>query len=636
MRHLIPATGHPIRLRIQLILTATALSITVLGIGAWATPTYVSMTMRREAVRNAQSKISQLTADLEAPLAFDDRPTMLIELQKLGLDTLSYAEIRRGPDVLAEISLDQKPPEGDVQGGNLVETRVEDDIIHAATRFRSVLDEEITVRAGFNLSRIQQAETVLRRSALAISVLLSFGLWLILLRVGARLIRPIEEMTAISDAIALGTPVLLPVPKTTTTDSDELHRLQVAFSRMVHELRDQNDELEEAHATLEVRVAEQTAELSEALKEAQAASLAKSRFLANMSHEIRTPMNGVLGMGRLLQETTLNPAQKDMVQTLQLTGQNLMQLLNQVLDLSKIEAGHIFFEQEPYAIRPMLSELMQLYRPTAADKGLDFTLDVADDVPTYLEGDTLRLRQVLSNLINNGLKFTQKGHVAVSVRHSDGQLHVDVADTGPGIPPQRQQAIFESFTQADTSTTRVHGGTGLGLNICMHLIERQGGSLGVRSTVGEGSTFWFVLPQPEAAPKDTAESAQKPMQPLSFTRPVLIVDDNPINLKVAQRMLENFGIEVHALSSGQQAITAAQDHEYLCILMDCQMPGIDGLEATRQIREMGNDTPIFALTASAFPEDRRACHEAGMNDMLTKPIMPEDLHTMLLSVHDHA
>jgi signal transduction histidine kinase/ActR/RegA family two-component response regulator/putative methionine-R-sulfoxide reductase with GAF domain len=364
---------------------------------------------------------------------------------------------------------------------------------------------------------------------------------------------------------------------------------------------------------------------------------AKSDFLANMSHEIRTPMNGLLGSVGLMLDLGMTAEQKEHVDTIRTCGKTLLRIVDDILDLSKIGAGKLITESIPFQLEGLLKEVMAVVAPLASARGLEVLQEFDPVLPNTLIGDPQRLRQVLLNLLSNAVKFTDHGSVTLSVaadnRYQDkAEVHFSVLDTGIGIPADVQDAIFEPFTQADSSTTRRYGGTGLGLSICRGLIASMNGQLAMTSEPEHGSAFSFTITFPISA-ESAVEAPVVHDQIARATWPlrVLLVEDNPVNQRVAARLLDRMGHQVEVSVDGKQAVAAVQSTEYDVILMDCQMPEMDGYAATRVIRSLsgGSTLPIIAMTAHAMAEDRQRCLDAGMNYYLAKPVSAESLHSLL-------
>jgi len=400
-------------------------------------------------------------------------------------------------------------------------------------------------------------------------------------------------------------------------------------------------ELEEYRQRLEERVSQKTAELGVALEQAEAANRSKSAFLANMSHEIRTPIGTMLGLAHMMHRQTDDPRQLQRLEKIMEAGRHLLSVINDVLDLSKIDAGKLALEEKPLRIEAVVANVVSMLKERADERRLELISEV-QSAPRQFVGDPTRLQQALLNYASNALKFTPEGRVRVSARlveedGASGLWRFEVKDTGIGIAPEAMSRLFAAFEQADSSMTRKYGGTGLGLAITRKIALAMGGDAGAESVLGQGSSFWFtarlrkgaVAAAAEALALGAAEAVLR--RDYAGTR-VLVVEDEPINREIAILMLKDLGLLVDCAEDGVQAVEMAGRYAYPLILMDMQMPRLSGLDATRAIRQLPGaaTTPIVAMTANAFSEDRRACLEAGMDDFLSKPVEPEQLYRALL------
>ncbi|PKO48227.1 MAG: hypothetical protein CVU31_06500 [Betaproteobacteria bacterium HGW-Betaproteobacteria-4] len=428
---------------------------------------------------------------------------------------------------------------------------------------------------------------------------------------------------------------------------DEIGELGKAFNSMLSEVAERDSQLADQRNHLEDTVQERTQALSLAKEAAEAASRAKSTFLSNMSHELRTPMNAIIGMTYMLRRNNDDPAQIDKLSKIDNAANHLLQLLNDILDLSKIDADRMTLEETAFTVDALTADLAGLLAPRAESAQLRFVLDIDARLGSLqLLGDPLRLQQILINLAGNAIKFTERGEVRVVARIAENYgdallLELSVWDTGIGIAPDALERIFNPFEQADGSTTRKFGGTGLGLPICQRLVGLMGGEIKVVSTPGSGSAFSFAVRlrravEVQAAPADTGHTGIAAERALRTGFPdcrILVAEDDWVNQEVALELLrETLGFSVDIAPNGAHALDMAIQQRYDLILMDMQMPELDGLGATQAIREIPGyaETPIIAMTANAFTEDRTLCLDAGMNDFIAKPVDPDKLFVIML------
>jgi len=419
-------------------------------------------------------------------------------------------------------------------------------------------------------------------------------------------------------------------------DSLEVLKLKSSFNNMIQRIKQSKTELIDLNLTLEQKVKERTKELEEKNKELECATKEKSKFLANMSHEIRTPMNGIIGMSYLAMQSTKDQKQEKYLQTINSSANLLLNIINDILDFSKIEAGKLEINKIDFNLQILLREKLNIVEFQAKEKGLELYIIYPPNLNFFLYGDDIRITQVLINLINNAIKFTNSGYVKIYIENTKGDIYTfKVEDSGIGMSEEFVKNLFKPFNQADGTTTRKYGGTGLGLSISKELIELMGGKIWVESKINLGSTFYFNIPLPKAKhkikTKNIEKLTKKDINILSGSK-ILLVEDNKINQEIVLGLLEESQIDIDIANNGEEALNLYNQNKtkYELILMDLQMPIIDGYEATKRIREINNDIPIIALSANAMKEQVEKTKKLNMQEHLTKPIEVENLYKTLL------
>jgi signal transduction histidine kinase/CheY-like chemotaxis protein len=580
-----------------------------------------------QVAQHAQQITPILTAATIAPLAQRDYATVQSvldeSLSKKGVSYLVVVDTQNNRVASSGWPKEQALPSAD-QGFDLALTSAIP-VHHVQTPILMFGQQLGTLYLGMDLSHILAArQALLTQGALiAVGELVMSALMLMVL--GLWLTRHLVDLTRASREVTAGN--LSPAP--VNEGNDELGQLGAAFNTMSR--------------TIKQRVLD----LVQAKEQAEQSNRAKSEFLATMSHEIRTPMNGIMGMTDLVLDSKLTDEQREQLQVVKASSSALLNIINEILDFSKIEAGKVELEAIEFDLEQLLRHCLAPLRVRAEAKGLKITAVTSSTLDTHLVGDPNRLRQVLNNLIGNAIKFTAQGGITLGWECAPGSPQVFrfwVSDTGIGIAADKQDSVFEAFTQADNSTTRTYGGTGLGLTISATLVHLLGGEITLKSVVGQGSTFEFTLPfQAGTALSRMPELPATPASGASATLHsglhVLLVEDHPINQKLAISLIERAGHQVTLAHNGEEGLHAAMQRAFDLVLMDMQMPVMDGLEATRAIRahEAAHQlprVPIVAMTANAMPSDRQACKDAGMDDFLSKPFKADELRELLRTTQE--
>jgi len=491
-------------------------------------------------------------------------------------------------------------------------------------------------------------------------IVVSISLILVTVIIIRSITRPLQKAVALAGAMANGDLS----QKLDIQQQDEIGELARAMNTMA-------EKIEASQNLLESKVANRTAtlektnqqlkeeiterkrteselkktqeQLLQAVRTAEQANKSKSEFLANMSHEIRTPLTGVIGMTEILMNSPLIPEQQDYVETIKVSGETLLSIINDILDIAKIEAGEFSLNPAPFDLKKSMTGIARIFLPLSQKKGLDFEILFLSNDSYIVQGDEIRFRQIIFNLVGNALKFTPQGKIEIRVKSSPQEKNttrfdIEIEDTGIGIEPHFLENIFEKFTQADASDTRKHSGTGLGLYITRHLAELMGGTIQVQSTPGKGSIFHLALPFELAQTSDitfpiiqvTGGREKNTDTSRNIPLNILLAEDNRINQKLISTIIKQAGHKLDIAENGQQAVAMVKNGTYDLILMDIQMPEMSGIDATKAIRAAGiTNLPIIAMTASAFEKDRRLCLDAGMNDFISKPLVQAELFAMI-------
>jgi signal transduction histidine kinase/ActR/RegA family two-component response regulator len=636
--------------RTKLTAAIVAVSTMAIACACWAFIQFEISTFKRELIAENITLAEVVSNNIAAAVLFEDNLTLdenMGVFEKVKAVQSAQVTAATGSIVSFYQGEQKRLPPARFIDEKETQYSVEEGALYIRAPIIAAPDTIGTLHLIVSMEQIQQKfftylsiSAMVMMAALAITLLLAHVIAQIMMKPVATLMQAmerVEETQDYSHHVAAAT-------------HDEFGKLTGSFNAMMDKVQRRDEEMETA-------VRNRTEELEIERDKAEAASKAKSEFLANMSHEIRTPMNGVLGLAEILLQTSLDKNQKKLTSTILSSGTSLIHIINDILDFSRIEAGKIELVSENVCVRTILEETVSMVKASAIEKGLDLQLMIDPALEMQLVGDGGRLRQVITNLVGNAIKFTDDGHVIVraSVKQKEdaATVIVSVEDTGIGIDADKLDHMFEKFTQADYSSTRRHEGTGLGLAISKSIVELMDGSIGAKSEVGTGSTFWLkvVLPVAEnvtdrSSPAETVQPEAAPVSNVSPITPttviakvpgkytVLVAEDNIVNQMVIQNILDKNKYDIHLAENGAVAVEMFQALKPDVIVMDISMPMMNGLQATQEIRKMEAQhglppVPIIAATAHARDQDREECFEAGMNDFIAKPIKRDPINAIV-------